>query len=60
LIYLRLWLGLALALLEAAVGLWVYRSINRNSARPGISVGIHQLVSVTIALYLVLNALGYV
>ena len=60
LIYLRLWLGLALALLEAAVGLWVYRSINRNPARPGISVGIHQLVSVTVALYLVLNALGYV
>lgn len=60
LVYLKMWLGLALALVEIAVGLWVYKSINANPLKPGISVGIHQLVSVSIVVYLVLNAFGYI
>ena len=59
LIYLKMWIGLGLALIQILVGLWVYWTINKNPAKPGISIGIHQLVTVGIVLYLVLNSFGY-
>ena len=59
LIYLKMWLGLGLAVLQVFVGLWVYRSINKNPEKPGISIGLHQLMTVVIVIYLVLNAFGY-
>lgn len=49
-----LYIALILTIIESIVGLWVYRAINKNPSRPGISVGVHQLFSLLIVASLII------
>lgn len=53
LILLKLWIPLILSFVEVGIGLWVYKSINRNPIKPGISIGLHQLASILVVISLV-------
>ncbi len=55
---LHYWLTLVFTAIEIGVGLFVYDTINRNSAKPGISVGLHQLFSLLVVTAIILNSLG--
>ena len=53
LIVLKYWIPLVPALIEIAVGLFVYYQINKNPTKPGISVGLHQLFSLAVVISLI-------
>lgn len=53
----RLYLALGLTLVEAAIGLWVYGSANRNPSKPGASVGLHQFFSLMVVTALIIAAI---
>ena len=59
-IYLHYWLTLAFTVLEIGAGLWVYRSINKNPEKPGMSIGFHQLFSLLTVVAIILNSLAIV
>ncbi|AEB95926.1 hypothetical protein [Metallosphaera cuprina] len=59
-IYLHFWLTLAFTVAEVAVGLLVYRSINKNPGKPGITIGLHQLFSLLTVVAIILNSLAIV
>ncbi|MCY0860277.1 MAG: cytochrome C oxidase assembly protein [Sulfolobaceae archaeon] len=54
LILLKYWIPLILTIIEVVIGMLVYRSINKNPTKPGISVGLHQLISIIIVVSLIL------
>ncbi len=58
LVLLHYWLTLAFTAIELVVGLWVWDSSNRNSLKPGISVGLHQLFSILVVVAIILNSIS--
>mgnify|MGYP001772495023 CR=1 FL=1 len=49
----RYWIPLVFAIIESAIGLFVYYQINKNPTKPGISVGLHQLFSLAVVVSLI-------
>jgi len=56
LILLHFWLTLGLAVLEGAIGLLVYRTINNNPGKPGSSIALHQLFSILTVVAILINS----
>ncbi|WP_221289422.1 cytochrome C oxidase assembly protein [Stygiolobus caldivivus] len=52
LIYLNMWISLGFGLAEAAIGILTYRAINKNPEKPGILIGLHQLLSLAVVVSL--------
>lgn len=55
---LHYWLTFIFTLGVIGVGLWVYKSINRDPLKPGASIATHQFFSLLTVVAIILNSLG--